>query len=156
MTDKSVKEYMIEWVNGDDLDSIRKDPHVLTDEIDENGVRYSLMYRYIEDEGSQRYMNLIHGNPIDPIYGCDIGDTIEYGLISTTILSPKEAYDDWFTPHTNVMVIHNVKGISTDDYDATKFKWENEVLTYGRFKLSDIKERRYRGIPYTEFTLRQI
>lgn len=154
----TIEELLTDWVDDVDRDVIRKNDFPMVRKYIGEGQRYSRLYRYIDDP---------HTNS-DPIYDKDVGDTIEYNLISTTKKSPREAFDEWFVDDTNVLIFENVQGLDPQEYGAGKFDWEDEVIICGRFKVTDISEksfpipRRFQNdyrktrLEYTQYTLSPI
>lgn len=152
MKKDDLKGIIAKWVNGD-VDEVRKMKcDALYDQID-NSESWPVLYRYIENVDQQIFMAKKYGSGIDPIYQAKPGDIIKYDLISATVSTPAQAWDDWFTPKTNVIKIKSAKGIDISKYDD-KFLWEKEILTYGEFRLIGIRPMHNSKLTdYTQYIL---
>ena len=144
---------MDEWSAGNDLEGIRgRHSSFLFNRI-LDGDSYPILYRYIDSKELQ-----VRGkDKIDPLYRRDVGDTITYGLISTTTSNPQRAYDTWFDYNTTVIIFKDAKGIDVNALGGQRFSWEKEILSCGLFRIEDIKEKSFRKIgPYLQYTLKYI
>ncbi len=150
LKESTFNDYVRYWVDGDDLDSIRNlhsapfYKRILSSPI------HDVLYRYIDnsEDDPSNYDSVFYTSPI--------GSSIVLDLMSTTTSNPRQAWDEWYTPGTDVIRIEGARGIDVQDYGGNKFPWEKEILTCGEFVVTGRKKERLKGTRYNLITLEYI
>lgn len=150
LSESTFNDYVKYWVDGEDLNAIRKLHSAPFYKKIIKSETYDILYRYIENSENKSSSH----NSI--LYRCPIGSKIVLDLVSTTTSNPKEAWDEWFTPGTDVIRIKNARGIDVQDYEGTRFSWEKEILTCGEFIIRSRKKVKTSKCDYNLITIEYV